>query len=104
MQAGKLTETITIVEPSEIQNEFGELVTSYTTVVNTRAAKKYSQGYRTTDNDELFNNYQITFTIRSYHNLNEKMVVIHKDNRYRIVSIDDTNKDKIILNCELINE
>lgn len=104
MQAGNLNEVVTIVEPNEVQNEFGELVESDKVVCTTRANKRYFQGYRSTENEELVNNYQITFTVRSYHHLNEKMFVIHKQNRYRIVSIDDTNKDKTILNCELVNE
>jgi len=46
-----------------------------------------------TANNEVIWSYQVNFTIRVYHQVNEKMRIIWKGKKYRILSIEE-DKDK----------
>ncbi|SKB43538.1 Phage head-tail joining protein [Macellibacteroides fermentans] len=54
---------------------------------------------------EIVNTYNITFTVRNYHSINETMRIIWKGKYYRIISIlPDKYKQSTDIIGELINE
>ena len=77
MQAGLLTETINIYNPSITTNEYGETIQNYTK----------------------------TFHIRYYVNINENMLIEWQNKKYRILSIEELRKwNEKVITGELINE
>lgn len=105
MQASLLREIIDIYVPELSSNEYGEQVQKYERLYTTRAYVRHSYGNRAEENDEIFTNYRKTFTIRKYHNLNEKMYVRYQRRFYRILSIEEVpDNQSIILQTELVNE
>lgn len=106
MLAGRLNEIITVEELKVIKNEYGEeQTTHYIKKFNTRAEVKYNNGQRITDNNELFFAYDLTFTIRYYHNISELDRVIWRGYKYRILSVERNRMYQLInLRCQLINE
>lgn len=106
MRAGALNEIITIEELKVIKNEYGEeQTTNYIKKFNTRAEVKYNNGQRITDNNELFFAYDLTFTIRYYHDITELDRVIWRGEKYRILSVERNRMYQLInLRCQLINE
>lgn len=106
MLAGRLNEIITIEELKVIKNEYGEEQTdNYVKKFSTRAEVKYNSGQRITDNNELFFAYDLTFTIRYYHDITELDRVIWRGDKYRILSVERNRMYQLInLRCQLINE
>ena len=106
MLAGRLDETIAVEELKVIKNEYGEeQTTNYIKKFNTRAEVKYNNGQRITDNNELFFAYDLTFTIRYYHDITELDRVIWRGEKYRILSVERNRMYQLInLRCQLINE
>lgn len=106
MLAGRLNEIITVEELKVIKNEYGEeQTTNYIKKFSTRAEVKYNSGQRITDNNELFFAYDLTFTIRYYHDIAELDRVIWRGDKYRILSVERNRQWQMInLKCELINE
>lgn len=106
MRAGALNEIITVEELKVIKNEYGEeQTTNYVKKFNTRAEVKYNSGQRIADNNELFFAYDLTFTIRYYHDITELDRIIWRGEKYRILSVERNRQWQMInLKCELINE
>ena len=87
MQAGVLTELISIEQSIKQQNAYGANSTKWVKVINTRAKVTYSSGNRATENNEIIFNYNVIFTVRYYHKITE-----------------DMRKQLQTLNTELIND
>lgn len=104
MRAGLLTEKITILNPVEVKDQFGAIAIQYKIIDQTRAKVVFNKESRETQNHEIFNPKQITFQIRSNHEINEKMLVEWRNQRYRIISVDQTIKQQITIITELIND
>lgn len=105
MQAGLLTEVITIQQPIINQDGFGANSISWDNCIFTRASVNYNSGNRVNENNEIIFAYQVTFTVRVYHQINERMRIIWKGKKYRILSIElDKHKQRQIIRAELINE
>lgn len=105
MQAGILTETITIQQPSINQNGYGANSIVWTDYIRTKSAVTYNNGNRYNENNEIIFTYQVTFTIRIYHQLDERMRIVWNGNKYRILSIEpDKHQQKLVIKTELINE
>lgn len=105
MNAGLLKECITIEQPTISQNVYGANELEWSTFIETRAFVNYTSGNRMTANNEVIWSYQVNFTIRVYHQVNEKMRIIWNDKKYRILSIEeDKDKQKLTIRTELINE
>lgn len=105
MQAGLLKECITIEQPTIRQNVYGANELEWSKLVDTRAFVNYTSGNRMTANNEVVWSYQINFTIRIYHKVNEKMRIIWQGRKYRILAIEpDKDKQKLTIRTELINE
>lgn len=105
MQAGLLTETINIYNPSITTNEYGETIQNYTKVYTTRAKVDYSGGRKNIENNEVFFDYTKTFHIRYYVTINENMLIEWQNKKYRILSIEELRKwNEKVITGELINE
>lgn len=73
MNAGRLKEVITIQKPTISQNEYGANGTQWTDYITTRSDVQFESGNRDTENGEIVFNYTKIFTIRYYHNIDEKI-------------------------------
>ena len=105
MRAGLLTEPITIQELVTVKDEYGANKTEYKDIISTRAQITYNTGNRENQNNEILNTYQKTFTIRLYHKVNEKMIILWKGEKYRILGINkELYKQSISITTERINE
>ena len=106
MEAGKLTERITIQRPGVVRDAYGATQTSWVDVVtNLPAAVNYIRGDREIDNEEIFHGRITTFSIRWQGDVNEDMRILWGDLKYRILSIDRrTHRREYMIRTELINE
>jgi SPP1 family predicted phage head-tail adaptor len=106
MEAGKLTERITIQRPGMERDDYGATSASWTDVVtNLPAAVNYVRGDREIDNEEIFHGRITTFSIRWQGTVNEEMRILWGDLKYRILSIDRrTHRREYMIRTELINE
>lgn len=105
MNAGRLNEVITIERPQIKVNEFGANKFEYNPLIKTRADVSYEGGARTIENDEVIFSYNKVFTIRYYHQIDEKDRIIWNNKKWRILSIEpDKSKQLITIRTELINE
>lgn len=105
MQAGILTEKISIEQPTIQQNGFGANNIKWTEFVTTRAGVTFSNGNRANENNEIVFTYNVIFKIRYYHNVTEFMRIIWNGQKYRILSIQpDKHKQFKVINTELIND
>ena len=90
MRAGQLTEKITLQEATISTNSYGANDLVWNDVLTTRANVIYQNGNRINDTNEITFAYTVTFVIRSYHKINERMRILYNDKLYRILSIEDT--------------
>lgn len=105
MNGGRLTEVITIERPTIVQNDFGANKFQWQNYIQTRADVQYESGTRATENDEVIFSYNKIFTIRYYHDIDEKDRIIWNNKKWRILSIEpDKSKQLITIRTELINE
>jgi SPP1 family predicted phage head-tail adaptor len=106
MEAGKLTERITIQRPYTVRDVYGSTTTDWADVVaNLPAAVNYISGNREIDNEEIFHGRITTFSIRWRGTVNEEMRILWGDLKYRILSIDRrTHRREYLIRTELINE
>lgn len=106
MEAGKLTERITIQNQVVVRDVYGSTTTTWTDVVNDLpAAVGYVSGNREIDNEEIFHGRITTFSIRWRGSIDETMRVLWGDLKYRILSIDRrTHRREYYIRTELINE
>lgn len=105
MIAGKLDNIITVQTPTIVQNEFGANSIVWNDSLTTKAQVTYNNGNRTNENNEIVFAYEIIFTIRIYHQINEQMQIVWNKKKYRILSIEiDKQKQKQIIRTGLINE
>lgn len=106
MEAGKLTERITIQRSGVVRDVYGATSTTWTNVVsNLPAAVNYIRGDREIDNEEIFHGRVTTFSIRWDGQVDETMRILWDDLKYRILSIDRrTHRREYMIRTELINE
>lgn len=105
MNAGSLKESITIQQPTTLQNEYGANGVEWKDIISTRAKATFNTGSRQNENYEIVHNYTITFTIRHYHNVTDDMRIIWNSQKYRILSINkEIHKQTTTIITELINE
>jgi len=87
MEAGLLKEVITIERPVVVKDEFGANKIDWETFIEkTRAGVSYNSGNRVNENNEIIFAYTVIFTIRLYHNIDERMRILWNKNKYRILS------------------
>lgn len=108
MRAGLLSETIAIYAPYTGDTKFGKNNdTRYVPYIpSTRARVTNNKGTRTDENNEIFYSYNVTFTIRGYHKIDEYMRIRWKDKYYRILNIIPATSEinEIQIDTELVNE
>ena len=107
MIAGRLNKIITVQKLNIIKNKFGEVEGEewIDKLPNIRSQVTYQNGNRVDENNELFFAYQITFTVRIYHDIEELDRLVYNDKKYRILSIEENSEMQLKnIRCELINE
>lgn len=106
MRAGLLKEVISVDKPIVAADDFGANKIEWINhIKRTRAKVTYSSGNRANENNEIIFAYNVVFTVRIYHQINERMMIIWKSRKYRILSIEeDKEQQQLIINTELINE
>lgn len=107
MIAGKLNKIITIQKQEIVKNKFGEVESEewIDKLPNIRSQVTYRNGNRVDENNELVFAYDMCFTIRRYHKVDELDRIIYDDKKYRILSKEENDESQLInLFCELINE
>lgn len=106
MRAGLLTETVKVEKPVIVTDEFGASYTKWETFIGkTKAQVTYSSGNRAIENNEIIFAYEVIFTMRIYHQINERMRIIWKSKKYRILSIEENKAlQSLTIKAELINE
>lgn len=106
MRAGLLTEVVTVEQPIIAKDDFGATEHLWKPIIiNTRAKVSYSSGGRANENNEIVFAYEVLFTMRIYHQINERMRIIWKNRKYRILSIEyNREQQQQIIKTELINE
>lgn len=106
MRAGLLKDVISVEKPVTITDDFGaNKIDWITSIKNTRAKVSYSNGNRANENNEITFAYEVIFTVRIYHQINERMRIIWKSKKYRILSIEENKEQQsLTIRTELINE
>lgn len=106
MRAGRLTEVISVEKPVQRQNEYGATALEWESFISkTKAEVTYSNGNRRNENNEIIFAYEVIFTVRIYHQINERMRIIWKNKKYRILSIQENKElQSLTIKTELINE
>lgn len=105
MNAGRLKYIITIQRPTIKQNDYGANGLDWKDYITTRADIQSVNGERVKENNEIVFAYTKTFTIRIFHDIDEKDRILYDGKKYRILSIDkDRDKQLIAINTELVNE
>lgn len=92
MRAGLLTEVVSVEQPIVVTDDFGANSIKWMPIIDTRAKVSYSSGNRANENNEIVFAYEVLFTVRIYHQINERMRIIWKNRKYRILSI-ERNKE-----------
>lgn len=104
-RAGLLTECIKIQKPTVAVDGYGANDVKWIDYIFTRANVTYQNGNRVNDTNEITFAYQVSFTVRLYHDIDERMRIIYKDKKYRILSIEESKQiQKLTIRAELINE
>lgn len=105
MLAGLLREKVVFQKPTVTINEYGEQSTVWTDAISTRARAQYSSGSRQEENNELWNPFTVTFTVRSYHKITTDMIIVWNGRKYHILSQNlDIHAQQQVLIAEVINE
>lgn len=106
MLAGLLEHRILVEKPELITDEYGAETTVWEILKQTRSSVKIDSGSRTNENNEIFHDYKVTFTVRYYHtDITEDCRIIWKGKKYRILNIfPDQHIQRILISTELINE
>lgn len=107
MRAGLLNEIIKVEQPVIAQNDYGanDYTEWETFIERTKAQVTYGSGNRVTENNEIFFTYEVIFTVRYYHKINEDMRIIWQNKKYRILSLQRNKpQQSLTIKTELINE
>ena len=108
MQAGTLNELIKVEQPVVSRNDeysSKSLIEWKTFIEQTRANVTYTSGNRVNENNEIIFAYEVVFRVRIYHQIDERMRIIWKNKKYRILSIEPNKKLQMLtIKAELIND
>lgn len=105
MRAGSLRHIITIEEPIITSNDYGSQDVEWKEIINTRAEVIFNKGQRDSEGTEVYYDYNTTFKIRYYHNINDYMRIKYDGKYYRILSIQkEFYTQSVTIITELVNE
>lgn len=101
MKAGELRHRITLEQPSETQDKYGEVLTSWTTLATVYARKEDLTGRELFQAQQVNASVSTRFTIRHRPGLTAKLRVNHGGTIYNIESIQDPDgrSRQIVLIC-----
>ena len=100
-----MRETITIQKLTTTKDSYGANTSLWVDKFTTRAQVTTNSGNRLNQNYEIIHTYNLTFTIRLYHNVEEADRIIYNGKKYKIISINkELYKQAITIIGELINE
>jgi len=105
MRAGLLTEVIEIHKPKITKSDWGEQSTVYIKDKLTRARIINDSGNRSIENDEVVYNYDKTFEVRTYVDVEELDLIKWNNKFWRILEIEiDKPKQTKTIKCVLKND
>lgn len=100
-----MRDTITIQKLTNTKDSFGANTTLWVNKFTTRTQVTTNSGNRLNQNNEIIHTYNVTFTIRLYHDVEESDRILYNGKKYRIISINkDLYKQSISIIGEIINE
>lgn len=106
MRAGLLNSVISVEKPEVVTDEFGANTLKWVQhIPKTRAKVTYNSGSRANTNNEIIFAYEVVFTVRIYHQIDERMRIRWEGKKYRILSIEeDRTLQQLTIKTELIND
>ena len=106
MRAGLLNSIVSVEKPEVISDEFGANSLKWVQhIPKTRAKVTYNSGSRANTNNEIIFAYEVVFTVRIYHQIDERMRIRWEGKKYRILSIEeDRTLQQLTIKTELIND
>lgn len=103
--SGRLTETLQFYEVIETQTKSGYKTSEERFMFQVKAEKTKNKENYVVNAEELFHTTQLRFRLRYRKEIDETNVVVYKENRYRITSLDEYKRsNEIIIYLEKINE
>lgn len=100
-----MRDSITIQKLTTTKDSFGANTPLWVEKFTTRAQVTTNSGNRLNQNYEIIHTYNLTFTIRLYHDVEESDRILYNGKKYRIISINkELYKQAITIIGELINE
>ncbi len=99
INAGILRESIMIQKLTTTQDEYGDVIQTYTDYLPLRASVKYAGGAKSVENFETWNSQTVVFTTY-IRNIDETMRIKWKDNIYIINSKPLINYDYLEIYAE----
>lgn len=103
--AGTLTSRLDFYHVTEVQGESGYKHTEEIFYLHANADRLKNKESLAVDADELFHLVELTFKLRYRKEIVETDIVVYKDERYRITSIDENSRDnEMTIKIAKINE
>lgn len=110
MMSGNLREVIEFLQPVETTNEYGEVETTYQSVLTVRASVESLVGSKVDTNNEIVQTYNVVFSTyyryRSY--VDEKYLIAWNGKNYRVTSLggnsSDVRRNELRIVTEEVNE
>lgn len=106
MIAGLLDNVVVFQKQIKETDPYGHEKLRYVDAFQTRANVKWNGGDRVISNDEIVYDNTLTFQVRSYCPIKSTMIILYKNKKYRIITVNKEDKlyDKIDIIAEEINE
>lgn len=103
--AGKLKEKLDFYRVQETQSESGYKRTEEVFMFSAKAERTKNKENFVVDAEEVFHSVLLTFRLRFRKEVDETNIVVYKDNRYRIISLNPWESDgEMTIMIEKINE
>lgn len=103
--SGDLTETLTFYKIVEVQSESGYKHSTEQFLLTTRAQRLKNKENYVVNADELFHASELTFRLRYRKEIEDTNIVVYKDERYRITSLDEyPQENQLTIILAKINE
>lgn len=106
MIAGRMKYKLVLLQPSTVENDFGEGKTTYTQTAIVHAERVKANGRRSEEVGEHFPDYSVEFNIRDAHTVDENWRVQQQGGHLYTVTniIPNIDKGMLTLICERVNE
>ena len=106
MQAGRMTQILTMWKPNTKRTETGAESTTYNFCYECRTAVTFKSMDRTNENGDIFYSRAVLFEIRRpFFDIDERLQIRWHDKKYRIISVEPRPDNmSVLIYTELINE